>query len=252
VLAKLLLTAFVVGAVILYFRWLKANPNKPSRNTVMKYGAVAAIALLVLLAAAGRLNWLFALIGSLLVAGQRLLPLLKFAPLAQRLYARHRASQQTGGPAGGQSRVRTAFVVMTLDHDSGEMDGEVIAGTYAGKRLGELSLHQLLQLLEECERDDREAVDLVEAYLDRTQGPDWRTRAGEPGGRREERPAPGRASMTPAEAYEILGLEPGAPRDQVVDAHRRLMQRIHPDRGGSAYLASAINRAKDILLANIP
>lgn len=248
-LAKLLLTAAVVGAVVLYFRWLKGNPNAPSRNTVMRYGAIAAIAVLLLLAATGRLNWLFALAGSLLVAGQRLLPLLRFAPLAQHFYARRRAARPPGGAVGGQSRVRTDFVVMTLDHDTGEMDGEVLAGAFRGKRLQDLNLDELLELREECDRDDREAFDLVEAYLDRTHGPDWRShaRTDRPDG--HERGTPGQGSMSHAEAYEILGLQPGAPREQIIDAHRRLMQRLHPDRGGSAYLASAINRAKDLLLA---
>jgi len=249
VLAKLLLTAAIVGAVVLYFRWLKGNPNAPSRNSVLKYGAIAAIALLVLLAATGRLNWILALFGSLLVAGQRLLPLLRFAPLAQHFYARHRASRPPGGQGGQQSRVRTDFVVMTLDHDTGEMDGEVLAGSFRGKRLQELSLDELLQLREECGRDDRDAFDLVEAYLDRTRGRDWRSHARSDRGTGQEPGTPGQGSMSHAEAYEILGLQPGAPREQVIDAHRRLMQRLHPDRGGSAYLASAINRAKDLLLS---
>lgn len=247
-LAKILLTALVIAGVILYFKWRKGTLTAPARQTLMKYGAIAAVAALVLLVATGRLNWLLGLLGALLVAAQRLLPLLRFAPLVQRLYAQHRNSQTPGGGAGGQSRVRTDFVVMTLDHTSGEMDGEVLAGSMRGRHLRGMSLDDLLVLRAECARDDPEAVALVEAFLDRTHGARWRTHADAEGRREETHGAPGQGAMSRDEAYEVLGLEPGAKRDAIIEAHRRLIQKLHPDRGGSAYLASAINRAKDVLL----
>jgi hypothetical protein len=56
------------------------------------------------------------------------------------------------------------------------------------------------------------------------------------------------ATMTDTEALEILGLEAGCSRQAVLDAHRRLIHKLHPDRGGSDYLAAKINQARDILL----
>ena len=132
---------------------------------------------------------------------------------------------------------------MVLDHDTGEMHGDVLEGTKKGRRLAELSFEELLELLDECRRADTDSVPLLESYLDRAYGDSWR----EPGDAGTGGDG-STASMSAAEAYEVLGLEQGATHEQIVEAHRRLMQKLHPDRGGSTYLAARINQAKDVLL----
>jgi hypothetical protein len=146
-------------------------------------------------------------------------------------------------PSGGQSSsVRTAWLEMELDHDSGDMRGTVLQGTYAGKRLDQLDRDSALALL--AEADDPETRRLLEAYLDRTFGADWRTSEQ----KREEPPPRGKAGMSRGEALKVLGLGEGATEDDIRAAHRKLMMQNHPDRGGSDYLASKINEAKDVLL----
>jgi hypothetical protein len=142
--------------------------------------------------------------------------------------------------------VETALLAMRLDRRTGRIDGTVRAGPRKGQALGRLGLPALLELLEEARRDDPPSVDLLEAYLDRRE-PGWRGRGADGGAGAGAGPAPA-AAMDEATALEILGLQRGASADEVRAAHRALMARLHPDRGGSTYLASQINQAKDLLL----
>lgn len=88
---------------------------------------------------------------------------------------------------------------------------------------------------------------VLEAYLDQRMGLSWRGQLQE-SERRQSASDRQPSNMTPAEAYEILGLAAGAKRDEIQAAYRRLIQRLHPDQGGSAYLAACLNRARDVLL----
>jgi hypothetical protein len=155
-----------------------------------------------------------------------------------------RASRATRQP-GGQSYVRSAALEMELDLDTGEMNGVVLAGTFEGQELDGLDDQQLAQLHAELSGDP-ESLGLLEAYLDRRQ-PNWRA-----GPDMDEDAglgaAPSSGAMTQKEAYEILGLAPGASEAEIREAHRRLMKRMHPDAGGTAFLAGRINEAKDVLL----
>jgi DnaJ-class molecular chaperone len=102
-----------------------------------------------------------------------------------------------------------------------------------------------LALLRECRAADEESARLIEAYLDRAD-PDWQEDFA--GARTEHRAAPGGGDVTVEEAYAILGLAPGADVEAIRAAHRRLMKQLHPDHGGTDYLATKINRARDVLL----
>jgi len=151
-----------------------------------------------------------------------------------------------GRTPGTGSRVRSRYVRMQLDHDTGALTGEVTSGTYAGRSLDALDRGELLALRREVSGDG-ESVALVEAYLER-RFPDWRDEAeGEASGRAGGAAAAG--PMTDQQAYEILGLAPSASQADIRAAHRRLMKKVHPDQGGSTFLAAKINEAKDQLLA---
>jgi hypothetical protein len=145
--------------------------------------------------------------------------------------------------AGQTSQVRSQFLDMRLDHDSGGLQGQIVAGPYAGRSLDEFDLPQLTAMMSGF---DAESVSLLESYLDR-RFPAWRQDAqGDAAGGERRSAASGK--MTDEEAYQILGLQPGAGRDAISRAHRALMKKLHPDQGGSTYLAARVNEAKDTLL----
>lgn len=148
---------------------------------------------------------------------------------------------------GAVSRVRSAMIEMELDHDTGEMTGSVLAGPLTGRSLNELDQAQLLALHAQCARSDPDGLRLLEAYLDRRFS-GWREDAERD---RDPGPAPRTqgGAMTVEEAYQILGVQPGATADEVRSAHRALMKKLHPDQGGTTYLAARINEAKDVLLS---
>jgi len=171
------------------------------------------------------------------------IPLLAFA-LA--LYQRARSTSRATRQPGGHSHVRSAALEMELDLDTGEMNGLVLAGSFEGRELDHLDEAELMQLHVELARDS-ESLGLLEAYLDR-RAPDWRASfdMDEDAGLGA---SPGSGAMTQKEAYEVLGLGAGASETEIREAHRRLMKRMHPDAGGSAFLAGRINEAKAVLLS---
>jgi DnaJ domain len=230
--------AILGGVLLLIYVFVNADPARLARGLKVT-GIVIAVLAVATLAISGRLAALLA-------------PIAMLMPLLIRVRSvldRHRP------PAGGQSStVATAFLRMTLDHDTGTMEGTILRGRFAGMRLEELGAADLLALLRECRAEDEEGARLLEAYLDRLH-PEWRdelagerahSAGGSTSGGSRARPASG--DMSVEEAYAILGLMPGADLDAVKEAHRRLMVKLHPDHGGSDYLATKINRARDVLL----
>jgi hypothetical protein len=151
--------------------------------------------------------------------------------------------KRTQKTSGQVSRVRTAFLEMELDHDTGAMRGRIVAGQYEGSSLDALDVPTLVGLLNGYDTDSR---DLLAAYLDRRE-PTWRQHAqgdaAAAGGARSARSG----KMTEQEAYQILGVQPGASVAEISRAHRSLMKKLHPDQGGSTYLAARVNEAREVL-----
>jgi hypothetical protein len=222
--------AILLGLLLLIYLFVNADPAKLAR--ALKWTAIGLAALLFLyLLFSERFNFLW-------------LPLTLLLPYLRRARSLFSGFRSAAG-GGSSSDVSTPYLRMSLDHDTGAMTGTVLAGSFAGIRLEEMSAADLLALLRECRTADEEGARLLEAYLDRVR-PDWRDEVAF--GQSSAPPGGGSGEMSVEEAYEILGLSPGADAAAIKAAHHRLMMQLHPDHGGSDYLATKINRARDVLL----
>lgn len=151
--------------------------------------------------------------------------------------------RKSGGE--GLARFRSAMIEMEIDRRSGAVSGTVLAGGYMGRRLGDLDQPSLRALYGECLSFDPEGAAFLEAYFDRRFS-GWREYAQ---GNRDTRTRTQTGAMSKEEAYQVLGLQPGASLDEIREAYRRLMKKLHPDQGGTAHLAARVNQAREVLLS---
>jgi hypothetical protein len=227
--------ALIFGVVVLVLvlwalnAFSKVNPQHLAR-IVRPIGGIGALAFAAFVGVRGEL-------AIALPLGLVGLGLLGWGPWASQF------ARRGGRSPGRVSRVRSAFIEMELDHDTGAMRGRILAGPHQGVPLEALDLATLISFLAGI---DEESRSLLVAYLDRRE-PRWREHA-------QGNTATGQGSaassgkMTEQEAYQILGVQPGASAQDIRRAHRTLMKKLHPDQGGSTYLAARVNEAKEILL----
>ena len=232
---RLILILAILAIFYLLLRRISTLPPHKRRAEYMKVGLGAALVATVLLALAGKMHWVGAAITGLLVAARQSLPLLiRLLPFLGNL-----KSQSAG--AAGQSTVSTATLRMHLNHESGELSGDVLAGPFKDWRLSDMTREQLDELRRYCEEQDPESVQLLDGYMEQRFGESQEES-------REQAQSTPPGGMSRQEALEVLGLDEDADKEAIVAAHRKLMQKLHPDRGGSDYLAAKINQAKDLLL----
>ena len=226
---RILLLIAIITAVWYWWKVFKSLPGDKRRPYLWRTAFWSVLGLSVALVVTGRMHWLGAGLAALvpllkgaLVLGMRAMPFLQ-------VLSRFKTSP---------SQFRTRSLLVQVNFATRQMDGEVLQGEYTGKRLSELSDEELQALTEELKASDRESYLLLQTYLMRN------NKAGSGQSYR----ADNLSELSEKEAYEILGLETGASKEDIIKAHKRLMQRLHPDRGGSDYLAARINAAKDKLV----
>ena len=238
-MSTLLFGLILLGGGYFALRYFRAATFEKRAELLRRAGGALALALAL---------WLL-LRGSFLYA----MPLAAVGYFAiWRPFGFSRSAAQTAENARLAS-VRTALLEMSLDQATGALAGHVLAGTFTGRELGGLSRTDLAQLWRECRAGEAQSRQLLEAYLDR-RWPEWRAEmprgsGGDGGsGNAQSGAAVVRGPMTRQEAFEVLGLPANAGLEESKSAHRNLMKRLHPDQGGSNYLAAKINEAKEVLL----
>ena len=234
---RLILLLAIAAVVYILFRRAQSMPPHKRRGELIKLGVGVAVVVVIGLTLTGRMHWLGAALTGLLVAARQLLPtLIRLFPMLASLKA-------GAGPSAGQrSTVATDILRMNLDHDSGKLQGEVLKGPFREWLLDEMDRDQLQALLNFCQAEDDESAQLLASYLQQRF-------PGESGFQQQQAP-PGSTSsgMSRQEALAVLGVAEDADREAIITAHRSLMQKLHPDRGGNDYLAAKVNQAKDLLL----
>lgn len=216
---------------------------KYGRWFLIRLGLFLAIIALIVLALTGRLHWLLGVAAGLYPLLRRFFPLvlMRLLPFVRWPGSTRQAS------SGQQSEVTTQVLKMTLQHDSGDMDGEVLEGPFAGARLSALTIQQLSEIHEYCQSCDAESLRLLESYLHRYHEEAWQQQYQY----QQQSSAANGSTMTVNEALEILELDESATEADINRAHKRMMAKFHPDRGGSHYMAVKINQAKDLLLSRL-
>ncbi len=238
-IAYILLGVALAVGFVLILKWFVATEPKSLIRVFKWVGLVLLAVVTLLLAATGRLAWA---LGTALA----------LFPYAMRLYRAHRTAKNYARAAGFGGRqastIETRHLRMRLDHETGGLDGEVLEGPFAGRRLGDLDLQQVWELLRACRAEDAQSAQVLEAYLDRAHA-GWRERCeSETAGGETAQGGADDGPMTREQAYAILGLAPSASDDEIRSAHHRLISMCHPDRGGSNYLAAKVNEARRVLL----
>ena len=233
---RLILLAAIAFVLYILLKRAQAAPPHKRRAEYIKLGMGAAVVAVVILALAGKMHWIGVAFTGLLVALRQLAPtLLRLSPMLASKFG------PAPPPLGQTSPVATEILSMQLDHDSGELHGEVLKGHFEGWRLADMDRSQLQELMAYCQQQDADSVQLLDSYLQQ--------RFPGESGPFDQQSTPGSSSdISRKEALAVLGLGEDATDEDIVGAHRKLMQKLHPDRGGNDYLAAKINQAKDFLL----
>jgi hypothetical protein len=230
--------ALLIGALLIA-RWYVNAPPSALLKMFKWLAIILAIVIVLFFLIVGPKLWA-------LWALPVLLPWIMRARAAARLaknWSRMSSNnQQTQSDPKQMSEVETEFIKMYLDHKTGEMNGEVTQGDFGGKTLRSLPLEDLLKLLSEVGADVQ-SLQVLTAYLEMYHSGEWQQHSNG-----SESAGNTSGSMSVEEAYKILGLEADASVDSIKEAHHKLMTKNHPDHGGSNFLATKINQAKDLLI----
>ncbi|MEH6634651.1 MAG: molecular chaperone DnaJ [Halioglobus sp.] len=233
---RIILLLAVIAVIYILYQRAQSVPPHLRRAQYLKMGLGLAAVLVVGLTLTGRMHWVGAALTGLLVVLRQSLPtLIRLFPMLASLRTKSAPSQ------GQSSTVETPILRMQLDHDSGALEGEVLKGRYQKWRLAEMDRIQLEELLDYCRAQDSDSVQLLDSYLQQRF-------PGEPPFGEQQQANESGGTMSRKEALAVLGLAEDANDGDIVAAHRTLMQKLHPDRGGNNYLAAKVNQAKDLLL----
>lgn len=232
---RLIFAAVLIGVIWWYLRKLRKLPAKEQKKAYWNVAVAALIAITLFAVFTGRMHWLGGVIAGVFALGKmgiRYLPLIKFLG----------KNNVFGNPT-----FNTPHLKAQVDLQTGDVTGEVLAGPMEGKNIADLTNEELAELRSYYKDKDKRAYYLVYVVMQRRNTQAHSQSNGQAG----QKTFVDAGNLAVSEAVQILGLEDNYSKDDVIAAHRRLIQKLHPDRGGNDYLASQVNLAKDTLLKHL-
>ncbi len=233
---KQVLLILLVVLLLLGLRWIFRQPLRVRWKWLVGLVSAGLLGLVV----TGKAHWIVAVIGMALPFVRRLWLLLRYVPFLASM------GSYAGLKNRSMPRFESEWLRLEFHIAYRRLDGVVLKGDFEGKRLSQMRDEDLGLLLQCLRQNDRKGALLLQSYLMQTR------MRGEANQRTEgEEQAFARSQgMTTAEALLILGVTENASKEEITKAYKILMQRLHPDRGGSNYLAEKINLAKKTLLGH--
>jgi hypothetical protein len=165
--------------------------------------------------------------------------LVRYSPVITQMYRSHASSSRSTN----SSTVGTRFIQMNLDHVTGKLSGKVLAGEFKGRMLDEMNKNELDRLADFCRQQDTDSARLLESYVAARFG----EQAGPGSGGQGRSAGHTETAMSVDEALQVLGLQGAPTKEEITGAYRKIMQQIHPDRGGNEYFAAKANQAREVL-----
>lgn len=237
-LPRLIVAVLIIALISYAINIYKSKSPETQKKLRVQYTIGGVALLLLLLTLTGRLNWIGAALAALLVAVQRLIPVVvRLLPMLS-LFGKHH------GIPSGIPTLRTRFLTIEVNYLTGAVNGRVTEGLYKNQLLSELDNNQINALMQQYREHDRESYRLLQAYLQ------YHPRGFHQQQRQQDRQST--SAMSVEEARQILGVDSRTSTEDIIAAHKKLIQKLHPDRGGSPYLAAKVNQAKDVLVGKGP
>lgn len=230
----------MLAGIVFWWHWTNTPEPEQRKRLLQRSVLGGAIIIIVLLILTGHLHWFGAVLAGLLaMLRQNLGLLVRYAPVISRLYRSHVSG---AGPAGF-STLNSRFIQINLNLDTGVVSGRVLAGEFKGRLLDEMSRSEIDRLADICKLQDAESSRLLSGYVSARFG----GHAGPGSDGRDRSDIRTEPTMTIEEALRVLGLKGTPTKQEITGAYRKIMQQIHPDRGGNEYFAAKVNQARDVL-----
>lgn len=241
-MSRIVLIALVLAGIVFWWQWTNTADPVQRKRLIQRSVISGLIVIILLLVFTGHMHWLGAVLaGVLAFVRQNLGLLVRYSPVIAQLYRSHASASKSPN----SSTVNTKYILMKLDHDTGKLSGSVLAGEFKGRLLDDMSKPELARLQTWCGQYDTDSARLLDSYIVARFGDQTGS------GRSEYGKSASRSAsdMSVDEALQVLGLTGSPTKEEITQSYRKIMQQLHPDRGGNEYFAAKANQARDILNA---